>query len=289
MRTISIRRWAIGGLALAVLVGSVIGFAVVPESANAAANSLRVSPASAPVQPGGNVTLGIVAEAPAAGLGAWDLRVSFDDSIIQLTNPGTPCTGALSTCNLLLPGVSGCPAGSDPCVGVNGFNANGLLGTQTLASIQFTAIGAAGQSSNVDITVKDFTDPPGDPTNPGITNGLVTIQATTAPTPTPTLTPTPTATPTPSPTSTKTPTATSSKTPTPTVTLTPTPTVTPSPTVGAITTTPTATTTTQSPTATLDPGEGDMNCDGFLTPADAIAILQFLTGIISQVGNCPSG
>jgi hypothetical protein len=70
----------------------------------------------------------------------------------------------------------------------------------------------------------------------------------------------------------------------PTPTLTPTPTTTPEPTP---TLPPTITPTPGLPTPTPEPipgifAAGDANCDGLLTPADAILILQFAAGITSS-------
>lgn len=161
--------WLALGLVGAVMV-ALVGWLAVANPAQADPNHLKFDPASATVEPGGSVAVDVAAEAPAAGLGIWDLRVTYDASVVDATG----CAGQ-SNCNLDF---------APDTVALNGFNAGGLSGEQVLATITFTAIGDAGDSSAVSISVVNFGDPDAQETSPTVTGGTITIAAPAEPTPT---------------------------------------------------------------------------------------------------------
>ena len=102
--------------------------------------------------------------------------------------------------------------------------------------------------------------------------GSVTPSDTPEPTPTPAATATPTATPPPPSEPPQLPPQAPTATPTPTLAVTPTPTATPGPTVSPD----------PPPSATAtDPRPGDVNCDGAITPIDALLVLQAAAGLPS--------
>lgn len=167
--------WLALGLVGAVMV-ALVGWLASTDSAQADPNHVLIDPASATVEPGGSVAVDVLADAPAAGLGSWDLRVTYDASVVDATG----CAGQ-SNCNLDF---------APDTVALNGFNAGGLSGEQTLATITFTAIGDAGDSSAVTISLVAFRDPDDAETSPTVTSGSITIAAPATATPTPTAAPT---------------------------------------------------------------------------------------------------
>ncbi|MDO8614307.1 MAG: cohesin domain-containing protein [Dehalococcoidia bacterium] len=182
------RGWLAAFAASALLV--VAGWLALTGAAQAAANSLSVSPAAATVAPGGTVEVTIAAEAPSGGLGGWTLNVTYDPAVVTPT-----ASSGRSNVNLAL--------GPDT-IGISGFETSGLTGAVELAKITFTAAGAAGTSSDVDVSIATggWTAPTGDPTtNPTITGGTITVAV-------PAATPTASASPVPA-----TPTATVAKVP----------------------------------------------------------------------------
>ncbi|MFQ5858920.1 MAG: cohesin domain-containing protein [Anaerolineae bacterium] len=169
--------WLALGLVGAAVVAVLVGWLAATNSAQADANHVLIDPASATVEPAGTVDVDVVADAPAAKLGSWDLRVTYDATVVDATG----CAGQ-SNCNLDF---------APDTVALNGFNAGGLSGEQVLATITFTAIGDAGDSSAVSISVVAFRDPDDQETTPKVTDGTITIAAPATPTATPTPTETP--------------------------------------------------------------------------------------------------
>jgi len=176
LNTIS-RGW-LAALAASALV-ALVGWLAVTSSILAAANQGWVDPASATVVPGGDVTVSIMGQPPAGTkLGGWNVTVTYDNAVLDATSCGG---GAYSSCNADL---------SPTSVGIAGFNATGLEGAQTLGSITFHALGAAGASSALTVAITEFNDETGTAITPAATavNGNVAVQAATA-TPTPVVTP----------------------------------------------------------------------------------------------------
>ena len=177
---------AITGLILVLAALAAFGLAgrLTGGSVQAVPNTIVTDPASAVVPPGGSVVVAIMADSPnPLGLGSWDVNILYDDTVFTATSCTAHPAGGCST--VLAPGE----------VRALGFVGLPLTGMQTLGTITFQAIGSEGESSPVVITVNDFNDGLGDPTNPGTTFGLIAIQSAT-PTPTGTLAP-PTDTPVP--------------------------------------------------------------------------------------------
>lgn len=131
---------------------------------------------------GDSSTVEIRAEAPADALGAWNIDVSYDDAVITVDG----CT---------VPGIAVCnPAFvSGETVKLTGAAAPGLTGDNLLATISFTAVGAAGECTDLTVVVNQFVDgtEQANETDPSITDGEVCVAeaATDAPTDAPTATP----------------------------------------------------------------------------------------------------
>ena len=186
--------WLALTLTGAVLLALVVWLAAVsPTQAGVHA----VSIGSATVAPGGSVTVSLDAVAPPLGIGAIDATVTYDTAVVT----ATACTAnaAWDVGDCTIDSVAG-------TVRLLGADVAGL-GSGSLATIDFDAVGAAGTSSALDLEVAIMTLP--DETDVtaalvAVTDGTITVAATTAtPTPapaTPTATPgpgTPTATPAP--------------------------------------------------------------------------------------------
>lgn len=159
--------------------------------ASAGVSSLGIG--SATTEPGGTVTVNVTAEATSPGIGAWNIDVNYDNSLVTLTN----CTSSTGICN---------PALDADTARLTGANASGLSGSVVLGTLTFQA-GSSTGTANLTLTVNQLTDPEANNISVSPSNGTITIQvATPAPTPTPEPTAAPTATPaataTPEPTAT---------------------------------------------------------------------------------------
>lgn len=167
-QTLTVVGLTVAVLALVALVGGgMAGWFTVAVPAQAQANTVKIEPAGATVPPAGSVDVAVVADAPALGLGSWDLDVTYDQAAVSV-----------STC---VPHFAGVCAFSTPgTVDIIGFVGTPLTGEQTMATITFDVVGTEGQSSAVAITVVDFYDGIGDPLTPATTDGTVTIQTPTA-------------------------------------------------------------------------------------------------------------
>jgi uncharacterized repeat protein (TIGR01451 family) len=130
--------------------------------AYAAGPEVRITPASVAVAPGGSVTVDVEVEAPAAGLGAWTIDVFYTPSVVAATN-----------CEQLQGSL--CNRSFTNKVRVVGSNPTGLSGATALARITFQAVGAAGSSSLLDVTVVTFTDPEGSSVSRTVTDGQVIV------------------------------------------------------------------------------------------------------------------
>lgn len=172
----------VAGLMAALLVG----WLAVADLARADVSSLGV--ASATVEPGGTVTVNIVAEATDPGIGAYTVDIVYDGSLVSATD----CTSAAGVCSIDEVGVN--------TVRLTGANAAGLTGTVTLGSITFQAGTNEGEAA-LTVSIETLADPEGTDISVTPTDGTITIQAPATPTPEPTpeeeATPTPTPTPTP--------------------------------------------------------------------------------------------
>lgn len=135
--------------------------------AYAAGPEVRVAPVSATVAPGGSVTVDVEVVAPVNGLGSWNIEVAYTASVIA-----SPTCQAFqqSFCNATVPGAPN-------TIRIVGTNVSGVMGTFDLASLTFQAVGAAGTSSVIDVTVVTFTDKEGTNVARTVTDGLVAIPA----------------------------------------------------------------------------------------------------------------
>lgn len=169
----------LGGVTLGVIV-AVTALLLLAGTALAAGS---VSGSSETVAAGGNATVTITATAGSGhGIGNWTIDVAVDAGDL-----GTPtCTNVIAggSCNVISGNVVRF-AGADG-------SASGLTGDQTVGTIAVTAGSglAAGDCSDLTITVSSFDDEGGNALNPSPTNGKVCVAAATA-TPAPTASPTP--------------------------------------------------------------------------------------------------
>ena len=155
-------------LALAAAALATVGLATV---AFGAVDSLGIG--SATVAPGGEVSVNVTAAATGDGIGAWNVDIEYDDSLVSLTG----CTSSAGICN--------------PAFGVNvarlvGASASGLSGDVTLGTLTFTAGDEEGEAA-LDVIVNQLTDPTGEDLTVSADDGSITIEVppTAAPTATP--------------------------------------------------------------------------------------------------------
>lgn len=226
-----------------------------------------------------------VTSLPTEGLGASDVTIAFNSSVLRVT----ACTPGVmaGSCN------PNAPAGPAQA---GGFAAPAITSEPVvIARVWFDCVGTPGSSTALTLTVNELVAGDLALIPHGVQNGNVVCQAPPTPTPTPVPTPTPTAiptaSPTPVPTASPTPGPTASPTPvgqTPSPTPAPTPTPTPTPVGQTSSPTPAPTPT---PTATPEPsgpGLGDVDCSGEVNPIDALKILRFDAGLsVSQAEGCP--
>jgi hypothetical protein len=170
---------AIAAAALAVMIAwlTVAGGAFAQSG-----GSISVDPASQDVAPDGSASVDIVAVSPEDNLGAWDIDVSYDDSVLNFdgctTDVSTSCEGSQGTVRIA--GVA--------------LSLAGIEGTNVLGTLNFTAIGDVGDSSDISISVTEWADGPANPVTPSLNDGSITIaEPTEAPTDAPTDAPTATA------------------------------------------------------------------------------------------------
>ncbi len=237
-----------------------------------------------PASSAGNVATIQVTGLPAEGLGAADVTVAFDSSVLSIS---ACTTGDLAgACNPHAPGGPARPAGfAAPAITTE---------PVTIARLTLNCLGGGGSSTALTITVNELVD--GTPVTPQpipytVQNGTVACGTAATPTPVPTPTPSPTPTPTPThmPTPTPTPTHTPTSTPQRSLTASPSPPPTHTPTS---TPTSSASTPTPTPSPQVSPTprpklNDDVNCDGQVDAVDALLILQHVAGLpVSQTQPC---
>jgi uncharacterized repeat protein (TIGR01451 family) len=124
---------------------------------------VRITPASASVNPNGSVGQDVQAALSGVTLGNWTINATYDPAVLQVTGcqpqNGSACDTAFAANTVRITGTS----------------AGGLNGTVTLASITFTAIGQGGASSAITPTVVTFTNPSANPITTSTQNGQVSI------------------------------------------------------------------------------------------------------------------
>ncbi|MDO8616913.1 MAG: hypothetical protein Q7T33_14470 [Dehalococcoidia bacterium] len=175
--------------------------------AQAAANSVRIQPASASVAAGANTTVELAAEppavvpaqnpneAPAGGLAYWIIKVHYNPAVVQVAqgldqnaNPAALCTpmsspagaGGGVNCDVTDEDPSNPEMDTVVSTGAVVFAGNrvGLTTDSILATVTFQGVGADA-CSDLTIEVDIFDDLRADddptPSNPAITNGRICI------------------------------------------------------------------------------------------------------------------
>jgi hypothetical protein len=168
--------WLPLALIAAVALG-VTGLFTSGNHAEAQGPSVSVTAGSASVAPGGNVTVDLVVAASGVTLGALDVTVDFDDTL--LSNPGCSVAGT--------PGTAVCnPAVDANTMSFGVINLSGINGD--IGDISFTA-GATEGPTTLTVTITTCGDDQGGDisANCSAVNGTITIaQATATPTTAPT-------------------------------------------------------------------------------------------------------
>lgn len=171
-------------LALVVAAVALLLLASQQQAEAGGANSLAISPATRDVGVGGSTTVDLVSMAPTESLAAWVIDVEYDPTVVSfascdsIDNP--PGAVAVSDCDSA--DKSGGPE-DETVVSVGGIlfpsTERGLDGTNTLATIEFDAVGEVDDCTDLTITVIDHLgpDPQADSTNPTVTNGEICITA----------------------------------------------------------------------------------------------------------------
>ncbi len=106
-----------------------------------------------------------------AGLGAYDMKLEFDPKVIKVQGiisdeKSFPKPAAVNVDN------------AKGVVYLNGFNSSvpGATGDITLGLLQVTAVGKAGDSTPIRITVRTLSDSRGDNIAASVISGTVTLQ-----------------------------------------------------------------------------------------------------------------
>lgn len=157
-----------------------------PRSAEAAVSRVYVE--SAVIEPGATVELDVIFEATAPGVGAWNIDLQFDRSLVTLKYV-TPVTGFCS------------PSFDVDTARMVGASESGFTGTILLCTLRFAGGDDLGEA-DLDLTINQLTDPSGQDLSVSAEDGSITIAEATptpSPSPTPSPTPVPTAVPTATP------------------------------------------------------------------------------------------
>ena len=204
MRSGTSKHWRVRTGLLALIIAVFLGVAgtKVATVVGADGPGVRIDPADTTVGANSSVSVNVVATAPAAGLGAWGINVTYPPSVLTVTECATSIQNASSLCNKNY---------SSNTIRLNGASALGVSGTPTLATITFLGTGVAGSSGALHLTLDLFADPQSNLVSPNTADGVIRL----AVLPTTTATPANPATPTPTPNPTVSSTATSSPTQTP--------------------------------------------------------------------------
>jgi hypothetical protein len=153
------------------------GWMALAGSAHGAPNSVGIQPNTATLEQAGAVVVSLSAEAPPTGLGAWEIDVKYDSSVLAVTACTSHASGACN--NDFSPGT----------VRSSGQSADAnLTGSLTLAEITFQVPGPLSQCTPLDVQVTAFVDGDDVSTSPATNDGQVCPSPATplpAPTPTP--------------------------------------------------------------------------------------------------------
>lgn len=138
-----------------------------------------INPGPAFAANGDTATVSLVTEAPDDGLGAWNIDVHYDPSVLSVVD----CVpyGGLAVCN---------PAFSVVEVRVVGADASGIFGAFNLADITFEMVGSEGECSILEPEIVQYATVDAEELTPDVFVGAV-CNPLSAPAPTPTPAPTP--------------------------------------------------------------------------------------------------
>jgi hypothetical protein len=100
-------------------------------------------------------------------LASADIWLSFNSSVLQVTNITAGDLGSITSSINNTAGL----------VKMNWFSATGKSGDRTFANVELKAVGSAGDTSTLDLTVNELTDSDGDAIGRGVTDGMFTILA----------------------------------------------------------------------------------------------------------------
>ena len=166
--------WLPLGLIAAIAVGMTGLFA---SNAHAGTDA-TVAAGSGTVAPGANIIVDLtVTPSGATIVGALDVDIDYDPAVLTVVNASNP------TCN---------EAFDADTIRCSLANLTGLSGV--VSTLEFTAVGADGTSSALNVIITSCADDAGNPLACADSDGTINVQAAT---PTPTPSPTPATTPTP--------------------------------------------------------------------------------------------
>jgi hypothetical protein len=124
---------------------------------------------SGDLAPGDSITLPLTASLGSASLGAATIEIQYDATVLDATSceedPGSALDVAI--CNI------------DPAadkVGFTAISASGVPGDLVLAQVTFQAVGGAGDSSTLDVSVPTLADPDGTPIPVQAEDGLINVK-----------------------------------------------------------------------------------------------------------------
>jgi hypothetical protein len=125
---------------------------------------------------GGSVDIDVVSRATAPGLGAWEIDIEFDQSVVDASACSTNPAWSQACNPNFMPSF---PApGPDNFARVAGAEIAGVPGTALLVTYTFDATGSAGDCSALAVTVPELTDPASDPiVNLTVSSGQICVVA----------------------------------------------------------------------------------------------------------------
>ena len=160
---------------------AVVGLIAMISVASAAVSSLGIE--SATVAPGAEVTVNLTANATDPGIGSFEIKVVYDETLLTVKSCAKTTEAAFdaAVCNK--------DFGADTAF-FTGASAEGAVGgTVNLGSITFTAGSTAGVAA-LDVQIQALTDPAGADVTVTPGDGTITIAVPATPTPSPTVAPT---------------------------------------------------------------------------------------------------
>lgn len=130
------------------------------------------------LDPGRTESLSIWADIWIGNLGAWNIDVGYDGSVVTPSD----CSAVPYSCEIHL---------DQETINFSGTASPGVIVVRALGSVNFTATGTPGSQSTIQIQVNQATDDNSQPLDFEVYNGLISVSPTATPTPSPEV-PTPT-------------------------------------------------------------------------------------------------